>query len=482
MRNFPSRWLWAALVAGVALAGCMSGGGAGGGPSLEVIATPPLPSRTPAPTVTPAPTPSPVPPPTQAPPPTASPLPSMTPTPTQAPTPAPTPTPSPPPSPSASPTPTLTAAPPSATQTPAPTPQPSSISGRVLGNGSAPVVGASVTLYQAGNTGNGSTAVALNTVPTSTASDGSFKVSYEPFTTGRLLYLVASGGQVAGGPAMNGALELLGVLGTAGQPLPTSVTINELTTLASSYALAQFMSTAQPQNLGASASNSLGLSNAGAAVGNLVDPTTGVLSSFMPDAISCAGSTPPINCEAAEKLDTLADLAALCTVEGPSNTYPADCSGSPSGCDSFLCFAAGANILAAASNLAHAPFVTNPTSNQSLPLELVNTNSPYQPTLAATPNDLTLALNFVGNGLDQPVGLAIDGSGQVWVANNGSGSADLGSVSQFSVMGSAAHASPFRATIEQPWSVAIDAQGNGWITNRGAGNLSKLSPVGDPMP
>jgi len=448
---------------------------------LEVIATPPLPSQTPAPTITLVPTPSPVPPPTSTPPPTASPAPTMTPTPTQTPTPRPTPSPSPPPSPSASPTPSVTA-PPSATPTQVPTPQPSAISGRVLGNGSEAVASASVILYEAGNTGSGSTPVALNTGPTNTDSNGNFNLNYKPFTNGRLLYLVVTGGQVTGGPSTNNALELLGVVGTAGQLLPASVTINELTTVASAYALAQFMSQAQPQNLGASASNSLGLSNAGAAVGNLVDPTSGGLSGSLPDSASCAGSTPPVNCEAAEKLDTLADMAALCTADGPSNNYPADCTSNPTGCDQFLCFAAGGNILAAVSNLAHAPFVVNPTSSQRLPLGLATVNSPYQPILTAMPNDLAIGLNFVGNGLDQPIGLAIDGSGQVWVVNNGTGPPDVGSVSQFSALGNPTHTSPFRATLLQPWTVAIDLAGNGWVTNREAGNLSKLSPQGDPMP
>lgn len=351
-----------------------------------------------------------------------------------------------------------------------------------MGNGSQAVAGASVVLYQAGKNGPGSTPVALNTGATSTASDGSFELTYKSFTTGRLLYLVASGGQVAGGPATNSALELISVIGTAGSSLPRSVTINELTTVASAYAVAQFVSPTQPQNVGASATNLLGLSNGGAGVSNLVNLAGGGLSSFLPSAASCTGAAPPANCEAEEKLDTLADLAALCTVDGPSNAYPGDCSASPTGCDQFLCFAAGANILAAVTNLAHAPLITNPTSGQSLPLGLVNANSPYQPILAAMPNDLAIGLSFIGNGLDQPVGLAIDGSGQVWVANNGTGPPDTGSVSQFSPVGAATNTSPFRATILQPWTVAIDDAGNGWVTNRGAGNLSKLSPQGDPMP
>ena len=83
---------------------------------------------------------------------------------------------------------------------------------------------------------------------------------------------------------------------------------------------------------------------------------------------------------------------------------------------------------------------------------------------------------FTGGGLLQPTAVAIDGAGQVWIANGGN------SVSSFSNSGAAqspatgygattaAAATPYNA----PSGIAIDQAGSVWITNSGGNTVTRI--------
>ncbi|MGA7155736.1 MAG: hypothetical protein WBY53_02750 [Acidobacteriaceae bacterium] len=90
---------------------------------------------------------------------------------------------------------------------------------------------------------------------------------------------------------------------------------------------------------------------------------------------------------------------------------------------------------------------------------------------------------FTGGGLLQPSAVAIDGAGQVWIANGGN------SVSSFSNTGAAqspatgygattaAAATPYNA----PSGIAIDQAGSVWITNSGGNSVTRIFGSATPV-
>ena len=185
---------------------------------------------------------------------------------------------------------TSTSKPPSSTATPTRTPTatptakpPPSVTGTVQG-ALNPVSGATVTLYEVGNAaptvataarvkpedyGEGATSLGSTT----TDSSGNFTIQFTPPASPTLLYLVALGGNAGGGT--NSAIGLIGVAGQSSK-LPKSVTINELTTVAAEWALAQFIDSTG-QIIGAPPSNATGLANAAnQAQANLANISTGL--------------------------------------------------------------------------------------------------------------------------------------------------------------------------------------------------------------
>jgi len=99
----------------------------------------------------------------------------------------------------------------------------------------------------------------------------------------------------------------------------------------------------------------------------------------------------------------------------------------------------------------------------------------------------TTTSTFTGGGLLQPSAVAIDGEGQVWVANGGN------SVSSFSNSGAAqSPATGYGATTaaaptpyNAPSGIAIDQAGSVWITNSGGNTVTRIfgsaAPVAVPL-
>jgi hypothetical protein len=119
------------------------------------------------------------------------------------------------------------------------------------------ISGAKVTLYAAG-TAYGASPTILGS--TTTSANGNFLVGYTPPAVPALLYLTAVGGNAGAGS--NTAIGLMSVAGMSNLVTqPVSVTLNELTTVAAEWALAQFTD-ATGQLIGAPSSNAAGLANA----------------------------------------------------------------------------------------------------------------------------------------------------------------------------------------------------------------------------
>ena len=267
------------------------------------------------------------------------------------------------------------------------------------------------------------------------------------------------------------------VLGTA--PVPANVFINELTTVASAYALAQFVN--GPNITG----EAPGLQNAAAMAQNLVNVATGQAGSVL--------SSPPNGLETStwREFNSLANLLATCV-----NT--------PATCLSLFALATPPgghpphDTLQAVENIAHYP--GNNVSqlfNQSKVLML------YEPALDSAPVTWTLALRFNGDGstMDGPGNVAFDADGNAWVLNNYNYGSDptepmCGSdlLLRFTPTGEYFPGSPYRGggVSGDGYGITFDPDGNVWVGNFGfAGkgcteqpphnSVSKFSPDGTPL-
>jgi len=97
--------------------------------------------------------------------------------------------------------------------------------------------------------------------------------------------------------------------------------------------------------------------------------------------------------------------------------------------------------------------------------------------LSSAPNDLTIAIKYSGGGLSAPQGIAVDGSGNVWLANTASGS---NSVTELSNLGAVVAGSPFdpSSSLKSPSGIAVDETGNVWVASNGNNSVVKLTSGG----
>ena len=289
----------------------------------------------------------------------------------------------------------------SPTASPVPTPG-VSLQGVVHG-GVQPVVGAQIELFAAGSGGNGQGATSLLQNPVFTTAGGAFSITgdYKCPDASSEVYLMALGGNpgLASG-TNNSAITLVVPLGQCGNLTASQFyAINEVTTVATAYALAGFLGSNEA--IGSSSTNTTGLQNAFATVNNLVDVHSGTALAITP-----GGHGVPPQAEINSLADALSacvntssDESPTCTVLFNNTTdaqghYPTD-------------------IFAAVINLAH-----DPTETSDPLTSLATANSPFQPTLTAEPTDWSLGIVYLGGGLQWPSSLAIDGIGNVWVSSD----------------------------------------------------------------
>jgi hypothetical protein len=309
--------------------------------------------------------------------------------------------------------------------------------------GQQPLIGASVELYAMGASGDGSNGVALLPNALTTDGSGAFSVTagYTCTSSDSELYLVARGGEAGSAAAAeNDAITLLTVLGACDQAASINpVTINEATTVAAVYALAQFLSAGG--NLGATSTNTVGLKNAVATAQALVNISTG---SSPGPAFAANGSSP------AATIDTLANLLNACT---SSTDGGSACSGLFSATTTPT--KTPDNTLDAALNL-----VRNPAQNVAALYALASSSSAFSPALASEPSDWTLFINYTGGGMNEPTSLGVDGAGNVWVASY------YAVASVFSPLGEPLFAQGITGSgLNVSFGLAVDANNQAWITN-----------------
>jgi len=386
-------------------------------------------------------------------------------------------------------------------------------SGEVHG-GEQPISGATIQLYAVGMTGLKSAATPLLVAPVTTNAYGSFVLTGDwdctsntaAYGTNPLLYIVATQGNPGfGNDVNNPAIAAMAAIGPCSSFTSTSfVSINERTTVAAVYALAPFM--ADYAHIGASGANPIGIVNAFQTANVLADSSTGAV----PGPALPSNATAPV-----AEINTLADILAFCI-----NSTGAD--GSCSSLFAATTPTAGSaptNTIAAMLNIA-----ANPGSNVATLYGMYVGAPPFQLALSAAPNDWTIALKFTGGGLNSPAAIAIDASGNAWVANAGGNSvtelsstgnlltgaagysgsnnlfgaqgiaidkagnvwvADtlLSSVVELTVSGGAvqSNTSYTAGGISGPIGIAIDSRNNVWVSNFAGGSVTELTSAGVPI-
>ncbi len=350
----------------------------------------------------------------------------------------------------------------------------------VVHGGQQPVTGAMIFLYAAGSTGYGAVSSSLLNPAASgvttdgdgngyvaTDSMGGFNITGEwscPNATDQVYILALTGNPGLASGTDNTAMALMAALGTCSSLALTYpyIVIDEVTTVASVWALRPFMIDAT--HIGASASNAAGLANAFAQVPNVVDIATGLGL----DKTTAGNGTIPRS-----KINTLADLLAPCVNSA---------SGASTACGSLFSAATPLGKTQAADTITAALYIAqNPDHEVSTLFRLLTASAPFQPQLASAPKDWMLFVTFSGGGLNGPTSPAVDGSGNVWVSNY------YGVASAFSPLGAPLASTGYTGGgLNESYGIAIDTSNNIWIANEqspggvnsGLGTITKLNSSG----
>jgi len=343
----------------------------------------------------------------------------------------------------------------------------------VFMGGQQPVANVALQLYAVGTTGYGSAATPLlpaNTVFTTAA--GNFTLpAFTCADPASMVYLVGLGGQpiaaVGQTPAItNNNLALMVGLGACSTVGTNFINVNEVTTVATVYALSPFMTGIT--NIGAPNSNMTGLTNAFAAINKLVNTTNGTVSGpALP-----VGATLPIT-----KINTLADILEQCVNSaGGSASDTTDGQTNGTGCGKLFYLTKAAvtptDTITAAMNLAQ-----NPGTNVTKLNSLRSASPVFAPAIDvnAPPTDFTIGINYVGGGMSAAKGVAMDAAGNIWTVNTNN------TISKFDPSGAAlspAGGFTVGGILSTPTAIAIDISGNAWISNSGNNTLVKVDPTG----
>lgn len=336
----------------------------------------------------------------------------------------------------------------------------------VFMGGQQPVAGVTVQLYEASSAGYGAASIKLGP-STQTTTSGNFNLPSYTCDSGSQVYLVGTGGQpIAATPSTpavtNNNLALMVGLGACGgSGLSGFINVNELTTVATVWALSPFMTDAA--HIGTSSTNTAGLTNAFGAINQVVNTATGAISGpALP-----AEATLPIT-----EIDTLADILEQCVNSGGGTA------GNGSNCGNLFQLAPDASgtvyptdTISAALNIAK-----NPARNVALLNRLRSASPVFQPVLNVNspPNAWTIAITYTGGGISAPSGVAVDQTGNVWLSNSGNNSVTRLDPNGNALSPNAGYTGSFNA----PSAIAIDQGGYAWVTNSGNNSLVQLSPAG----
>jgi len=347
------------------------------------------------------------------------------------------------------------------------------LQGEVLGAG-APIASSTVTLWAA------SAGAPKQLAQAKTGADGRFSLNTPVApSTDTSLYLVAKGGQASAnkGGGDNPAIALIAVLGS--KP-PTSVTINEFTTVASVWTHAQLLDgtaiQGQPLQLRIAAGN----------VPSFVDLATGGWGDIIQDPLN-SSQTPTM-----ANFATLADALAGCVTTV-----------SPDACAKLFAASTGpkgvapTDTLTAAQSIARDPWYqperlfTLLDQFYAIPSGKTMRAVPFMPYLQFAPSAWVLPLKVTGGGYRAGGKAMFDSEGNLWVGNNFTvgwqGKDDLwqGNASKFAPNGRPL--SPMTTGFAGggmqggTFGAAVDSKDNAWLTSYGGKSITVFDKNGKPL-
>ncbi|MEA3274896.1 MAG: hypothetical protein U9Q81_06300 [Pseudomonadota bacterium] len=349
--------------------------------------------------------------------------------------------------------------------------QPANLSGVVQSGGTAsarPLAGVKVTLYEASNASPRVVGTAM------TDATGRFTVTAPTDEAVGVFYASAAVGR---------GVEFAAVLGTT---LPATATVNELTTVAAGYSMAQFYQGSEISG------DPFALQLAAGMNDNIVDPATGASS---PVLLTSPNADETISLRSTR---ALANLLAACVVSRGTTAK-------------FLAMTKPQRGRPARSTVqAVANLARNPGRKVDQIYRLTKRARAYEPALERGPDAWTVAVKVNDSGSDAqdelfggPGNLAFDAWGFAWVTNN---VVQGGPTSSSVVMVLQPNGKPADGANGTPLSpltgggilgtgygVTIDPLGNAWFGNFGwggeafqpqpgvDGSMSEFSPAGIPL-
>jgi hypothetical protein len=346
------------------------------------------------------------------------------------------------------------------------------LNGQVLGGG-APIANSTVTLWAA------SAGVPKEVAQSRTGADGRFTMTVpDAVPAGTSLYLVAQRGvPTKAGGGDNSRIALITVLGAKA---PATVTINEMTTVASVWTHNQFIDgttiKGQPLQLKIAAGN----------VPSFVDLATGGWGGTIQDPLN-SGQTPTM-----ANFATLANALAGCVTRV-----------TPDACDKLIAAATPpigkvpTDTLTAAESIASYPWYQPGRvfalfeAFYPVPKGRTMRAVPYMPYLQVAPSAWVLPLKFDGGGYRAGGKAMFDAEGNLWVGNNftvGWQANDAlwqGNASKFDPNGKPL--SPITTGFAGggmqggTFGAAIDLKGNVWLSSYGSKSISVFDKDGKPL-
>jgi hypothetical protein len=323
------------------------------------------------------------------------------------------------------------------------------LSGTVTAAG-LPLAGAQVTLLVGSREG------ATDLGRATSDSAGQFTIAYAKPASG-VLYVEAT-------PNGTSELRLRSVVGIGDgggvQPRAVAaVTVNELTTVAAGYALAQFSGTDGVSG------PSPGLENAAATAINLADPSTGEAGETVTNSDNGSEN------DTLATLGTLANLVSLCAPPTSRDCRRVLELATPPG------GAAPGDTAQAVVNLAR-----NPTLSPAELYAHARRANVYEPALAAAPSAWILVLLYTATDLYASGRIALDADGNVWSSTNwepGTQNPST-SVSVLDPAGLPTFGSPISGGGMRggAWGIAITPEGTVWVPSFGGASMVKYSPTG----
>jgi hypothetical protein len=272
----------------------------------------------------------------------------------------------------------------------------------------------------------------------------------------------SGGGASPTGGALNAYLGLMAVLGQC----PSDGTfaghlsfiyINEVSTVATAYALSGFASSSISVGTSNTAAGQVGLANAFANANQLYDiQGTTPNHEARPKTPDGTGTVPY------KLINTLANVLAACVNQGSTAAVPTS-----GPCLTLFNLTGSPDLPSVIMYIAQHPTMGS-SSNLSALYALQGSTPQFPDVLTSKPNDFTLGINFASSYLQNPVDVAIDAAGNAWVSSNN------GYLSKLSSLGAQTLGSPLNVPGANYIGLDAAASVNVWVTSTVSNTVSQV--------